>query len=165
MGQAAYNYDYTEVRRRKPRPQPQRKNNLRVEKGGKRRLTPLQAAMHHMMHLLSLGLLVGFAVALLWSEAQIVELSSEIRSAKATLLSEQSQNDYYTNTLDSRTNITNVEEAAGRLGLMKLDQSQITYIRLNGESVLVRRESAVRKWTDFLHAGALTLMGALNGAD
>ena len=84
MGQAAYNYDYTEVRRRKPRPQPQRKNNLRVEKGGKRRLTPLQAAMHHMMHLLSLGLLVGFAVALLWSEAQIVELSSEIRSAKAT---------------------------------------------------------------------------------
>lgn len=94
-----------------------------------------------------------------------MELSSEIRSAKATLLSEQSQNDYYTNTLDSQTNITNVEEAAGRLGLMKLDESQVTYIRLNSESVLVRKESAVQKWTDFLHAGALTLVGTLNGAD
>lgn len=163
MGQAAYNYN--EVRRRKPRPQPARKANLRVEKGGKRRLTPLQAAMQHVMHILSLGLLVGFAVGLLWSEAQIVELSSEIRSAKATLLSEQSQNDYYTNTLDSQTNITNVEEAAGRLGLMKLDESQVTYIRLNSENVLVRKESAVQKWTDFLHAGALTLVGTLNGAD
>ena len=43
MGQAAY--DYNAVRRRKA-PQTQRKANLRVAKGGKRRLTPLQAAVH-----------------------------------------------------------------------------------------------------------------------
>ena len=41
MGQAAY--DYNAVRRRKA-PQTQRKADLRVAKGGKRRLSPLQAA-------------------------------------------------------------------------------------------------------------------------
>ena len=32
-----------------------------------------------------------------------------------------------------------------------------TYIRLDSDSVLVRRESAVHQWTDFLHDGAMTL--------
>ena len=41
MGQPAY--DRSAVRRRRA-PQPQRKANLRVAKGGKRRLHPLQAA-------------------------------------------------------------------------------------------------------------------------
>lgn len=163
MGQAAY--DYNEVRRRKARVQPQRKTPLRVEKGGKRRLTPFQAAMRHTVQLVSMALLVGFAVSLLWSEAQLVELNDQIQDAKAALVSEQSQYTYYTSTLNSKTSITNVEEAAGRLGLMKIDESQITYIRLHESSVLVRKESAVRQWTDFLHEGALTLIGAVGGGN
>ena len=50
MGQAAY--DYNAVRRRKA-PQTQRKADLRVAKGGKRRLSPLQAAVHNAMHLVA----------------------------------------------------------------------------------------------------------------
>ena len=46
-------------------------------------------------------------------------------------MSEQSQYTYYNSALNSRTNITSVEETATRLGLMKIDQSQITYIRLD----------------------------------
>ena len=160
MGQEAYNY--SEVRRRAARPQPERAANFQVKKGGKRRLTPLQAAIQHAAQILALGLLVGFSVALLWSEAQIVELSAQIRTAKATLVSEQSQYDYYTNTLNTQTSIANVEETASRLGLMKMDDSQITYIRLNSENLLVRKGSTVRQWTDYIHAGALTLMGAAN---
>ena len=44
MGQAAY--DMTEVRRRRA-PQAQPKVPLRVEKGGKKRLNPVRAAMQH----------------------------------------------------------------------------------------------------------------------
>ena len=40
-------------------------------------------------------------------------------------------------------------------------QSQITYIRLDSESVLVRRESAVHQWTDFLHDGAMTVLASV----
>ncbi len=155
MGQAAY--DYNAVRRRKA-PQTQRKAALRVAKGGKRRLSPLQAAVQHALHLVAAALLVGFAVSLLWSEAQLVELNDQIQKAKAELVSEQSQYTYYNSVLNSKTNITSVEEVAGRLGLMKMDQSQLTYIRLDSDSVLVRRESAVHQWTDFLHDGAMTIL-------
>ena len=114
MGQAAY--DYNAVRRRKA-PQTQRKADLRVAKGGKRRLSPLQAAVHNAMHLVAAALLVGFAISLLWSESKLVELNDQIQDAKAQLVSEQSQYTYYNSTLNSKTNITSVEETAGRLGL------------------------------------------------
>ena len=159
MGQAAY--DMTEVRRRRA-PQTQQKVPLRVEKGGKKRLNPVRAAMQHAVQLVSAALLVGFAVSLLWSEAQLVELNSQIQSAKAKLVSEQSQYTYYNTALNSRTNITSVEETASRLGLMKIDQSQITYIRLDEGSVLVRKPSAVHQWTDLLHDGAMTILGSVH---
>ena len=158
MGQAAY--DYNTAQRRKV-PQTQRKTALRVEKGGKRRLSPLQAALRNAMHLVAAALLTGFAISLLMSEAQLVELNDQIQDAKAQLVSAQSQYTYYNSTLNSKTNITSVEEVAGRLGLMKMDQSQLTYIRLDSDSVLVRRESAVHQWTDFLHDGAMTILASV----
>ena len=159
MGQPAYDMS-SEVRRRKA-PQTQRKVALRVEKGGKRRLSPFQAAMQHALQLISMALLAGFAVSLLWSEAQLVEVNDQIQKAKAELVSEQSQYTYYNSVLNSKTNITSVEEVAGRLGLMKMDQSQLTYIR---DSVLVRRASAVHQWTDFLHDGAMTILASVRSA-
>ena len=159
MGQAAYDYN-TAVRRRKA-PQPQRKANLRVEKGGKERLSPRQAAARHLMHLVEAALLVGFAISLLWSESKLVELNDQIQDAKAQLVSEQSQYTYYNSTLNSKTNITSVEEAAGRLGLMKIDQSQITYIRLGESDSLERTQSAVRQWTDFIYNGAVNILGTI----
>ena len=152
MGQAAY--DYNAVRRRKA-PQTQRKADLRVAKGGKRRLSPLQAAVHNAMHLVAAALLVGFAISLLG------ELNDQIQDAKAQLVSEQSQYTYYNSTLNSKTNITSVEETAGRLGLMKIDQSQITYIRLGESDTLERTQSAVRQWTDFIYNGAVNILGTV----
>jgi len=154
----------SEVRRRKAPQTTQRKVALRVEKGGKRRLSPFQAAMQHALQLISMALLAGFAVSLLWSEAQLVELNSQIQSAKAELVSEQSQYTYYNSALNSRTNITSVEETATRLGLMKIDQSQITYIRLDEGSVLVCKASAVRQWSDLLHDGAMTILASVRTA-
>ena len=110
MGQPAYDRS-SEVRRRKA-PQTQRKVALRVEKGGKRRLSPFQAAMQHALQLISMALLAGFAVSLLWSEAQLVEVNDQIQKAKAELVSEQSQYTYYNSVLNSKTNITSVEEVA-----------------------------------------------------
>ena len=158
MGQAAY--DMTEVRRRRA-PQTRKNVPLRVEKGGKPRLNPVRAAMQHALQLLSAALLVGFAISLLWSEAQLVELNDQIQATKAQLVSEQSQYTYYNSTLNSKTNIASVEETAGRLGLMKVDPSQITYIRLGESGALVRRESTVRQWTDFLYTGAVNILGTV----
>ena len=159
MGQPAYDMS-SEVRRRKA-PQTQRKVALRVEKGGKRRLSPFQAAMQHALQLISMALLAGFAVSLLWSEAQLVEVNDQIQKAKAEPVSEQSQYTYYNSVLNSKTNITSVEEAASRLGLMKIDPSQITYIRLNESGALERQQSPVRQWTSFIYNGAVTILGTV----
>ena len=158
MGQAAY--DMNAVRRRRA-PQTRKNVPLRVEKGGKRRLSPFQAAMQHALQLISMALLAGFAVSLLWSEAQLVELNDQIQDAKAQLVSAQSQYTYYNSTLNSKTNITSVEEAASRLGLMKIDPSQITYIRLNESGALERQQSPVRQWTSFIYNGAVTILGTV----
>lgn len=168
MGQPAYDYNYNgitlgqAVRRPAPQPQPERRPDLRVEQGGKAAISPLRAMMQHGVQILALGLLAGLSVALLFSEARIVELSGDIRQAKATLISAQSQNDYYTTTLNVQSSISNVENVAGRLGLMKIDDSQITYIRLDDQSVLTRRESAVEKWTDTLQAGVSSLLRTID---
>ncbi len=162
MGQPAYDYNYSAQTVRRPAPQPGRRVDLRVEQGGKRSLSPLRAMMQHGVQILALGLLAGLSVALLFSEARIVELSGDIRQAKAALISAQSQNDYYTTTLNVQSSISNVESVAGRLGLMKIDDSQITYIRLDDQSVLTRRESAVEKWTDTLQAGVTSLLRTMD---
>ena len=91
----------------------------------------------------------------------IRELNDQIQATKAQLVSEQSQYTYYNSTLNSKTNIASVEETAGRLGLMKVDPSQITYIRLGESGALVRRESTVRQWTDFLYTGAVNILGTV----
>ena len=127
-------------------------------------VSAVSGAMQHALQLISVALLAGFAVSLLWSEAQLVEVNDQIQKAKAELVSEQSQYTYYNSVLNSKTNITSVEEVAGRLGLMKMDQSQLTYIRLDSDSVLVRRESAVHQWTDFLHDGAMTILASVRSA-
>ena len=75
MGQPAYDYNYSAQTVRRPAPQPGRRVDLRVEQGGKRSLSPLRAMMQHGVQILALGLLAGLSVALLFSEARIVELS------------------------------------------------------------------------------------------
>ena len=47
---------------------------------------------------------------------------------------------------------------------MKIDQSQITYIRLDEGSVLVRKASAVRQWSDLLHGWAMTILASVRTA-
>ena len=166
MGQPAYDIHYSGTAYaqtvRRPAPQPERRVNLRVEQGSKAAISPLRAMMQHGVQILALGVLAGLSVALLFSEARIVELSGDIRQAKAELVSAQSQNDYYNTTLNVQSSISNVEDVAGRLGLMKIDDSQITYIRLDDQSVLTRRESAVEKWTDTLEAGVSSLLRTIN---
>ena len=159
MGQAAYDYNTT-TRRRKA-PQTQRKAPLRVEKGGRHGLSPRQAMWNHLAHLVAAALLVGFAISLLMSESQLVELNDQIRKAKSQLVSAQSQYTYYTSTLNSKTNISSVEEAASRLGLMKADPSQITYIRLDESDALVRKESAMRQWSNPIYSGAVNILGTV----
>ena len=43
-------------------------------------------------------------------------------------------------------------------------QVEFRNVRLGSDSVLVRRESAVHQWTDFLHDGAMTILASVRSA-
>ena len=154
-------YDYNAVRRRKAL-QTQRKADLRVAKGGKRRFHRCSSgAQRHASGSSSTAGGVCHQPAVERVQAGGAERPDSGRKGSAWSVSLKSQYTYYNSTLNSKTSITSVEETAGRLGLMKIDQSQITYIRLGESDTLERTQSAVRQWTDFIYNGAVNILGTV----
>ena len=110
MTQTAYDLrDRTQTHYRAPR--------VRVVKGGRMRLEKLrQAAMAMRFVLLSI-LVLGLVVSLLYSQATISALSSEIESTRQELLTAQSTYDYLSGEMDDITSTTNIAAIAqGELG-------------------------------------------------
>lgn len=140
---------------------PDAKPKLRAVKGGTPKKNRLQEAWGGLTNLLGVVLFLGLAISLLQSKATLTELTTQIQREQTQLVTEQSTYNYLTSELNSKTSMANVEEVANRLGLMKLDDSQITYVRLEESSSLTRKESEVEKWTEFLYSGLLSLMDKL----
>ncbi len=135
---------------------------LRAVKGGAAAQPGrLQALWGNLRTLLSAVLFLGLAICLLRSKATITELTTQIQREQTQLVAEQSTYNYLNSELNSRTSMANVEEVANRLGLMKLDDSQITYVRLEESSTLTRAASQVEQWSEFLYSGLLSLMDKL----
>lgn len=154
MAQPAYDLELFENRAQRPRAK------VRAVRGKKRasRLN-LQTVKTVAVAVVMAALVVGF----LYSQATITELTVDIQNVQSDLVSEQSTYNYLSGVLDSKTSLRNVEQiAAGELGLVKVDRSQVTYFSLESESVINRPETAAQKITEFLSTGLLSLMEYLN---
>lgn len=154
MAQPAYDLELFENRAQRPRPK------VRAVKGKKKafRLN-LQTVKTVALTVVMTALVVGF----LYSQATITELTVDIQSVQSDLVSEQSTYNYLSGVLDSKTSLRNVEQvAAGELGLVKVDRSQVTYFSLESESVINRPETTAQKLTEFLSTSLLSLMEYLN---
>lgn len=106
--------------------------------------------------------MLALVCAVIYSHVQLTELTGEIQDARVELTAANSWNSYWNNTLDSKTNLRTVEEATTRLGMIKADPSQITYIKLDETSTVDRPASGLQKLAGMLHAGALSLVGSLD---
>lgn len=156
MTQTAYDLrDRTQTHYRAPR--------VRVVKGGRMRLEKLrQAAMAMRFVLLSI-LVLGLVVSLLYSQATISALSSEIESTRQELLTAQSTYDYLSGEMDNITSTTNIAAIAqGELGLVKADPSQITYIDLESEGLIRRNESNLSRLLSGFQTAALSLIDSFD---
>ena len=154
MAQPAYDLELFENRAQRPRAK------VRAVRGRKKasRLN-LQTVKTVAVAVVMAALVVGF----LYSQATITELTVDIQNVQSDLVSEQSTYNYLSGVLDSKTSLRNVEQiAAGELGLVKVDRSQVTYFSLESESVINRPETAAQKITEFLSTGLLSLMEYLN---
>ncbi len=159
MQQEAYDFGLFESR-----PASVRKEQvpLKQVQGGKKPTTRLHQTFINLWNAMGCALFLTLAILLIQSKVTLTELNTDIQSAQADLTTAQSTYNYLNSELTSRTNMANIEDAARRLGLMKVDQSQITYIRLEDSGVLTAPESPVKKWTDWFHSGILSLMETLD---
>ena len=107
--------------------------------------------------------LLGLVWGLLYSQATLTELTTDVQRTQRQLSTARSEHDYLAGVMDSKTSVKNVEEVArAQLGLVKLDKSQITYATLEDESVITVPRSGWRQLMDQVHNSLLSVMDYLN---
>lgn len=153
MQQTAYDLSLFENRQRK---QPR----VRVKQGGQLRT----AQALRQVRIISVTLLmIALISCYLYSQAVLTELTTDLQRTQRQLVAAQSDYDYLSGLMDSKTSLKSVAEiATSQLGLMKLDKSQITYVTLEQESVITRPESGIRRWLESFGAGLLSVADYLN---
>ena len=158
MQQQAYDFSMFAPQRAKP----EKKPPLRTVEGGKKPQTGLKKAAVSFGNVLCCAVFLALAVLLIQSKVTITELTTQQQKTQAQLTDAQSTYNYLNGALNSRTNMASVEEIANRLGLMKVDDSQITYVRLEDSSVLTAAQSPVKQWSGWLKSGMLNMMEMLD---
>lgn len=147
LAQQAYRYDDRRARQEKPR--------LKVRQGGGR--APV-TRLETLKRVSLLAVMLALVCSVLYSQAQLSELTMDIQEYQSKLAAAQSDYNYLSGQLSSKTNMKNVEETAtGQLGLVKLDPAQVTYFTLENESKVDKPESGAQKIAGWLEAGLKSL--------
>lgn len=136
---------------------------VRVVKGGRYGLSKARQFARTAGTVLVIAIFFGLFASIVASQARITQLSGEIDAARSELTNAQSYNDYLSTTMDQITNSTSVQqEAEDRLGLVKMDPSQVTYVRLEDESVIERAAGTADKFFAGIKTAALSLLGSFD---
>lgn len=153
MTSAAYQINNTQYVRRAPR--------VRVVRGGRFHLGRAKDVLHQMASVLVVAVLLALITAIVASQAKLTELSGEIDATRSDLADAQTTYEYLSGKMDEISNSANIDEVAqNRLGLVKTDPSQVTYIRLDDESIIEKTGSKTDEILDELYTAALSLIGS-----
>ncbi|MEE0800478.1 MAG: hypothetical protein U0L91_04275 [Gemmiger sp.] len=132
---------------------------MKVVRGGRYGLSKARQFARSTITVLTIAIFIGLVVSIVASQARITQLSGEIDSTRTSLANAQSYYDYLSSSMDTITNLTSVQDVAeGRLGLVKVDPSQVTYIRLEDQSVIERASGGADKLLSGLKSAALSLL-------
>lgn len=159
---AAYEAGYGQVR-------PQRVRQLgqvppvRVVTGGRNKLDKVRKTLAAVRGVLVVAVVLGLIVSLLYSQATITELSGDLSKTQSSLTTAQSKYDYLSNEMSKITSRANIEEIAeGRLGLVKADPSQITYVKLEDQALIQKTSTNAAKLVEGFRTAALSLINNLD---
>ena len=148
MQQAAYDLTTFENREQRPR--------LRVVRSPKAKR---RVDLSGFKIIAVVAVIFSLAWGVLYSRAQVTELTTQISSTESDLSEAKSEYDYLNLQLESRTDLETVEDyAVTQLGLVKVDSSQITYLTLESEDKVVKPESEVKTLLENFSAGFMNLM-------
>lgn len=144
-------------------PQTQAVPPLHVVRGGRYRLRRARKVMHGLLWGALAALMLVMIVAVVYSQAQVTRLSGQIEKTRAELTNAQSTYDYLSDTMSDITSSTNVQQIAeGQLGLVRADASQVTYIKLQEQSVVEKSNHGVAQILENFRTAALSLINSLD---
>lgn len=148
MQQAAYDLSTFENREERPR--------LQVARGAKPKR---KFDFSGLKIVATVAVIFSLAWGVLYSRAQITELTTQISAAERDLSDAKSEYDYLNLQLESKTDLASVETyAVTQLGLTKMDASQITYLTMENEDKIVKPESEVKTFFDNFSSGFMNVM-------
>jgi len=136
---------------------------MRVVRGGKHGLNRARQFAAVALHVIAAALLLGLIFSVVHSQARITELNGQINDTRTGLTAAQSEYDYLSTKMSdipSRASLQDVAE--GQLGLVKADQSQITYIQLEEQSVIEKTGSDAGRVLVGIRTAALNLLDSFN---
>ena len=133
-----------------------RQPEVRVVRGGKH-------GLNRARQFASVALLLGMIFSVVHSQARITELNGQINDTRTDLTAAQSEYDYLSTKMSDITSRASLQDVAeGQLGLVKADQSQITYIQLEEQSIIEKTGSDAGRFLAGIRTAALNLLDSLN---
>lgn len=112
---------------------------------------------------IAFAIVIGLLCSLIQSYATLNELNMSVQWTKEELAAAEADYDYLSSELSSKTNLKTVEEVAGsELGLMKRDESQVTYITIEKESVISSPTTGTKKLINYLQSVATDVLHMLS---
>ena len=105
------------------------------------------------------AVLLAMTCSLLYSQAQVTELTGDIQAQQRELQAARSTYNYLSGVLDQRSSLNNLEAQAQALGLMKLERSQLTYITLETQSRIELPQSNARQLFSGLSDRLMNVIG------
>ena len=140
-----------------------RQPEMRVVRGGKHGLNRARQFAAVALHVIAAALLLGLIFSVVHSQARITELNGQINDTRTDLTAAQSEYDYLSTKMSDITSRASLQDVAeGQLGLVKADQSQITYIQLEEQSVIEKTGSDAGRVLVGIRTAALNLMDSYN---
>lgn len=140
-----------------------RQPEMRVVRGGKHGLNRARQFAAVALHVIAAALLLGLIFSVVHSQARITELNGQINDTRTGLTGAQSEYDYLSTKMSDITSRASLQDVAeGQLGLVKADQSQITYIQLEEQSVIEKTGSDAGRVLVGIRTAALNLLDSFN---
>ena len=140
-----------------------RQPEMRVVRGGKHGLNRARQFAAVALYVIAAALLLGLIFSVVHSQARITELNGQINDTRTGLTAAQSEYDYLSTKMSDITSRASLQDVAeGQLGLVKADQSQITYIQLEEQSVIDKTGSDAGRVLVGIRTAALNLLDSFN---
>ena len=140
-----------------------RQPEMRVVRGGKHGLNRARQFAAVALYVIAAALPLGLIFSVVHSQARITELNGQINDTRTGLTAAQSEYDYLSTKMSDITSRASLQDVAeGQLGLVKADQSQITYIQLEEQSVIEKTGSDAGRVLVGIRTAALNLLDSFN---